>query len=143
MKRFSIATAFAVVSLTDTINAFFPAVPAGSYHPSSRLHSAADSDRIKKAGAGVTTQTPGDLCQYDPNEQGLLQGSNSLLDRIENGASFALSGAQETPPPPAPPTPTPPTPTPEAKPKSSSSNLKDLLNGQMEARFRSQGKSQG
>ena len=53
-----------------------------------------DGDKIKKAGAGVSIQNPGDLSIYDPNEQGLLQGTNNLADRISNGASFTIAPPQ-------------------------------------------------
>eukprot|EP00584_Thalassiosira_punctigera_P001592 CAMPEP_0172535698 /NCGR_PEP_ID=MMETSP1067-20121228/7585_1 /TAXON_ID=265564 ORGANISM="Thalassiosira punctigera, Strain Tpunct2005C2" /NCGR_SAMPLE_ID=MMETSP1067 /ASSEMBLY_ACC=CAM_ASM_000444 /LENGTH=154 /DNA_ID=CAMNT_0013320639 /DNA_START=25 /DNA_END=489 /DNA_ORIENTATION=+ len=153
MKRFSVATAFALASLTDSINAFSPAAPpAGSSRPSSRLRSAVDDEgRIKKAGAGITTQAPGDLRFFDPNESGKLSGTNDLAERVEKGASFALSaGAREgASPPPVPDAPAPPAPlptaTPEAEVKTKNSlttNLRDLLNGQSNSKFRGWGRSQ-
>eukprot|EP00581_Thalassiosira_minuscula_P006634 CAMPEP_0183704318 /NCGR_PEP_ID=MMETSP0737-20130205/1682_1 /TAXON_ID=385413 /ORGANISM="Thalassiosira miniscula, Strain CCMP1093" /LENGTH=150 /DNA_ID=CAMNT_0025931157 /DNA_START=71 /DNA_END=520 /DNA_ORIENTATION=+ len=147
MGRVSIAATLAVLvlCLTETTKAFSPAASSASCHrPSSRLHSTADGDRIKKAGAGITTLAPGDFCCFDPNEKGKLQGSNNLMERIENGASFTLSGALETPlspepapePEPAAPEPTTPTtPAPEVERRSPTSNLTKLLNGEMMGRF--------
>mmetsp|Transcript_25571 Transcript_25571/g.55014 ORF Transcript_25571/g.55014 Transcript_25571/m.55014 type:complete len:146 (+) Transcript_25571:101-538(+) len=144
MKYFSAITAFLVAALTkNTILAFSPAV---SSRLSTRLLSTADNGRIKKAGAGITTQTPGDLCSYDPNEQGLMQGSNTLMDRLESGASFTLSGAQDispsAPAPATPTAPTPPTPEPTAETSKSFTNLTQLLKGNLDGRFGGGGRSQ-
>lgn len=138
--RFSITTTiFAIISLTDAIDAFTSVV---SRRPSWRLHSTEDKDRIKKAGQGITTQKPGDLCFYDPNENGRMQGSNTLSERLEKGASFMASGAPKTPPPPPihqqpnasagdPHTKTTPRPGPELiRRKISTANLTKLANGQ-------------
>eukprot|EP00579_Thalassiosira_antarctica_P001893 CAMPEP_0201871316 /NCGR_PEP_ID=MMETSP0902-20130614/4265_1 /ASSEMBLY_ACC=CAM_ASM_000551 /TAXON_ID=420261 /ORGANISM="Thalassiosira antarctica, Strain CCMP982" /LENGTH=397 /DNA_ID=CAMNT_0048397265 /DNA_START=29 /DNA_END=1222 /DNA_ORIENTATION=+ len=51
-------------------------------------------DGIKKAGAGVSIKLPGDLSVYDPNEMGLLQGTNNLLDRITSGPAFTIAPPQ-------------------------------------------------
>ncbi|KAL7525548.1 hypothetical protein ACHAWF_001412 [Thalassiosira exigua] len=156
MKQFPFvfvaALASALVSLSGTCRAFSPgailllgSLPRSPRGASTRLCSAADKDRIKKAGAGITTQMPGDLCFYDPNENGRLQGSNTLMDRIENGASYKLTGSQQTPPS---------SPTPDASatakpavetksiPKLLTTNLSKLLNGEMEGRFGGRGRSQ-
>lgn len=56
---------------------------------------------VKKAGAGVSTTSPGDLSLFDPNEAGKLQGTNDLLDRVSNGAAFTIVPPQtivDTPP---------------------------------------------
>lgn len=126
MKSFSAITTLIVAALLteSTILAFSPAASSPRLS-TTRLHSADyDKGRIKKAGAGVTTQAPGDLCFYDPNEQGLLQGSNNLMDRLENGASYTVSGAVATPTP-------QPGQTPTAKPNSFTTNLTNLLGGKM------------
>jgi hypothetical protein len=47
-------------------------------------------DLIKKAGSGVSIKSPGDLSVFDPNEAGKLQGTNDLVQRISNGASYAI-----------------------------------------------------
>lgn len=157
MKRVfpsAFAALVAVATLTDdNAMAFTPGVvhTAGkTRHPITRIQSTFDSsddkDRIKKAGAGITTQTPGGLSVYDPNEVGKLQGSNTLMDRVQHGASFSLSGggtdtaapvspdptAQQGTPEPSPPSAEPT----ETKPKLSTTNLTQLLNGQMQSRFR-------
>jgi len=51
-------------------------------------------DGIKKAGAGVSIQSPGDLSLFDPNEAGKLQGTNDLTDRISSGAAFTIAPPQ-------------------------------------------------
>lgn len=160
MKRFIATAAFAVASLTNPIDAFHAPTGPRRRRPPSRLRSTFDKDAIKKAGAGITTQVPGDLCFYDPNEKGKLAGSNTLADRVERGASFAFSDdareeEEETPPPPvvaslaapeppvfepepAPSAPEPPVPEPEPEPpapeqpKSLTTNLRNLLNGQFD-----------
>jgi hypothetical protein len=47
-------------------------------------------DLIKRAGSGVSIKSPGDLSIFDPNEAGRLQGTNDLVERISNGAAFAI-----------------------------------------------------
>ncbi|KAL3773337.1 hypothetical protein ACHAW5_010014 [Stephanodiscus triporus] len=144
MKLFFAITTF---TLAGTIHAFSPAVllPVSlalqaSCRPSTQLHSILDKDRIKKAGAGITTKAPGDLCLYDPNEDGKMQGSNTLLDRIDRGPSFILSVADETPRSPAPITSPPPTPTTKQitaiKPNIFTTNLTKLLKGELDTRFK-------
>ena len=64
----------AAASLTKEALAFTPSAP----------------DLIKKAGSGVSIKAPGDLSLFDPNEDGKLQGTNNLLERISNGAAFAI-----------------------------------------------------
>lgn len=49
-----------------------------------------DGTKIKKAGAGVAVNNEGDLTLFDPNEAGLLQGSNVLQDRITDGAAYTI-----------------------------------------------------
>ena len=132
MKRYSIITAIIVAATVLTDNTGYAFTPAtctqlSSYicrssSPSTQLHSSSyDKDRIKKAGGGITTLTPGDLCLYDPNSDGKLQGTNDLMDRIESGASFK----EDTGAPPATQAPA------EAKPKGNifTTNLTKLLNG--------------
>ncbi len=51
------------------------------------------SDHIKKAGAGVSIKSPGDLSIFDPSECGKLQGTNDLKDRITSGAAFTILSA--------------------------------------------------
>lgn len=134
-----------MASLSAT-SAFSPVVPSISppCRPSTRIRSSSpdyDGDRIKKAGAGITTQVPGDLCFYDPNENGMLQGTGTLMERLEKGASYfalSLSDSREeaTPPPPPPPAvepvdyPPAPSPEPTPAPKISPiSNLRKLISG--------------
>ena len=143
---FAIAVITYTLALTpNTINAFSTAVllpvssaVQASWRHSTQLRSSFDKDRIKKAGAGITTKTPGDLCLYDPNEDGKMQGSNTLLDRIDRGASFTLSVAEETSPP-APLTLPPPNPTTKqttaTKPNIFTTNLTKLLKGELDSRF--------
>ena len=64
----------AAASLTKAALAFTPSAP----------------DLIKKAGSGVSIKAPGDLSLFDPNEDGKLQGTNNLLERVSNGAAFAI-----------------------------------------------------
>ncbi|KAL9188321.1 hypothetical protein ACHAXT_006699 [Thalassiosira profunda] len=105
--------------------------------PSTHLRSTLDKDRIKKAGAGITTQAPGDLCFYDPEESGKLQGTGTLVDRIAKGAAFSpssgsLQGDAKS------------SPTTVAKPKQNviTTNLTELVNGELESRFGGRGRSQ-
>lgn len=149
------ASLVAAVSLANTcsVHAFLtsssPLKPRCLF---TRIQStASDADRIKKAGAGITTQSPGGLSFYDPNENGKLQGTNNLMERIESGAAFTLAGVEsqepllsnETPPEPT-------SPNPESTPNNAvanlhrnlTTNLTKLLNGQMESRFQGGGRSQ-
>ena len=135
MKRYSIITAIVAAAAVLTDNTGYAFTPAtctqlSSYicrssSPSTQLHSSSsyDKDRIKKAGGGITTLTPGNLCLYDPNSDGKLQGTNDLMDRIESGASFSASPALPT-------SSTTQAPA-ETKPKGNifTTNLTKLLNG--------------
>ena len=149
MKHFSSITVLITAAALSmkTTHAFSAQAASPSGRTSTRLHSTStagtDKDRIKKSGAGITMQTPGDLCFYDPNENGKLQGSNTLMDRIENGASFSLSGdavVKETTPPPPATVVTPPgtAVTPPSIPTTNTitTNLTKLLNQQMGTGFR-------
>jgi hypothetical protein len=143
---------FAVVTLTlaltaNSIRAFSPVIPLpasfavqASCRTSTQLRSTIDKERIKKSGAGITTTMPGNLCLYDPNEDGKMQGSNTLMDRIDRGASFTLSFVEETPPLPTPETLPPPAATTKqtfsTKPNTLSTNLTKLLKGELDARFK-------
>jgi len=49
---------------------------------------------IKKAGAGVCTKGPGNLVLGDPNENGKLQGTNDLAERIARGSAFTIPPPQ-------------------------------------------------
>jgi len=134
-------TAYTLALTANTIHAFSPVLPVSSavqasWRPSTQLRSTFDKDRIKKSGAGITTKAPGDLCLYDPNEDGKLQGSNTLLDRIDRGASFTLSVAKETPPSPAPVTLPTTKQTTATKPNIFSTNLTKLLKGEIDSRFK-------
>jgi len=55
--------------------------------------STTSSDHIKKAGAGVSIKSPGDLSIFDPNECGKLQGTNDVKDRIAGGAAYTFLSA--------------------------------------------------
>ena len=143
LHSFSSTALLAVHLLSDPSLAFSPTTPSSSQRmlthttrqPSTQLHSA--QDRIKKAGAGITTQPAGGLSCFDPNENGKLQGSYTLDDRVSKGAAFPSVGGQSPPPPSA-----------VAKPSVSSpvvtepirkgkfSNLTDLVNGNMDQRFK-------
>lgn len=148
------AASLSVVSLANTCSvlAFITASPVKPRGLFTRIHSTAgDADRIKKAGAGITTQSPGDLCFYDPNENGKLQGTNNLMERIESGAAFTPTGITSQEPLPSSETPPEATaPNPESKPNNAvanlhqnlTTNLTKLLNGQMESRFQGRGRSQ-
>ena len=136
MKRYSIITAIvaAATVLTDNTGYAFTAATYTQFRPSSpstQLHSSShDKDRIKKAGGGITTLAPGDLCVYDPNSDGKLQGTNDLMDRIESGASFR----EDTGAPPSPPTFSTTTQAPaQTKPRGNifTTNLTKLLTGGM------------
>jgi len=43
---------------------------------------------IKKAGGGVTTRPSGDLSIFDPDENGKLQGTGDLMERLARGPAF-------------------------------------------------------
>ena len=131
MKSISVISALVAVFLTDkTIHAFSPSLSSVvevHRRTSTRIYST-DEARIKKAGAGITKKAPGDLCVYDPNEGGKLKGSNSLMNRIEKGASY-MSSQTPSPPTPAAYNPTPAPAAAKAK-QNPFSNLRNLMNGQ-------------
>ena len=49
---------------------------------------------IKGAGSGVSVIPTGDLKLFDPNEDGLLQGTNVLSERVSSGAKFTIAPSQ-------------------------------------------------
>jgi hypothetical protein len=68
--------------------------PTGGRRQSTMLYSTSlDKDRIKKAGAGITTKAPGNNCIYDPNVDAKLQGTDNLNDRITSGAAYPPSSS--------------------------------------------------
>jgi hypothetical protein len=75
-------------------------LPESSSSPGRRRHStllhstSLDKDRIKKAGAGITTKAPGNNCIYDPNVDAKLQGTDNLNDRITSGAAYPPSSSK-------------------------------------------------
>ena len=164
MNHFIVIFTVAALALgAITGSAFLPALSLSSpgtswssrasHHrgPSTHLQSSLDNDRIKKAGAGLTTLPPGDLCLYDPNENGKLQGSSTLMERVQLGASFRgggggggggggdddapSSGGIRGVSPPIIPTAA------ETKAQKITTNLTKVL-GEMESRVRGQGRSQ-
>jgi hypothetical protein len=71
--------------------------PGGGRRHSTLLHSTSlDKDRIKKAGAGITTKAPGNNCIYDPNVDAKLQGTDNLNDRITSGAAYPPSSSSSS-----------------------------------------------
>ena len=69
--------------------------PTGGRRQSTMLYSTSlDKDRIKKAGAGITTKAPGNNCIYDPNVDAKLQGTDNLNDRITSGAAYPPSSSK-------------------------------------------------
>ncbi|KAL3768816.1 hypothetical protein ACHAWU_006917 [Discostella pseudostelligera] len=159
MNHFIVIFTVAALALgAITGSAFLPALSSSSpgtswasrasHHrgPSTHLQSSLDKDRIKKAGAGLTTVSPGDLCLYDPNENGKLQGSSTLMERVQLGASFGrgVGGRDDDAPssdgnigvsPSIIPTTT------ETKPNKVTTNLTKVL-GELDSRVRGQGRSQ-
>ena len=108
MKSFTTTLATIIACLTDTM-AFTPNLPTSQPRPSTRLH--ADAEKIKKAGAGIATTPPGILSSFDPNENGKLQGTGNVNDRISKGASYLCTQRKSAP----------------ASPSISTSSLRDLV----------------
>ena len=88
----SVSVSAFVPTSSSVVLASRPSSTSSTRGPATYLQSSQDKDRIKKAGAGLTTIPPGDLCLYDPNENGKLQGSSSLMERVQRGASFGNGG---------------------------------------------------
>lgn len=89
--------------------AFTPNLPTFNPRPYTWLH--ADAEKIKKAGAGIATTPSGILSPFDPNENGKLQGTANVNDRISKGASY-LSAQKKAAP---------------SSPSISTSSLRDLV----------------
>jgi hypothetical protein len=108
--------------------------------PSTYLQSSQGKERIKKAGAGLATIPPGDLCLYDPNESGKLQGTSNLMERLQRGASFGAGDGTASPEGIMGASPSTFT-THESSSKKVTTNLTKVL-GEMDSRMRGQGRSQ-
>jgi ferredoxin--NADP+ reductase len=48
-------------------------------------------ERVKQVGGGIPLVPPGDFLVFNPEEEGKLQGTGELLNRIENGPNYAKS----------------------------------------------------
>jgi hypothetical protein len=115
-----------------------------------RSTSSLDKDRIKKAGAGITTKAPGNNCIYDPNVDAKLQGTDNLNDRIASGARYggppsssSSKNAVDIMPSSSSSSSSPPTTTStseevatENKLNMFTTNLTKLLNGELDTRFK-------
>mmetsp|Transcript_31835 Transcript_31835/g.68750 ORF Transcript_31835/g.68750 Transcript_31835/m.68750 type:complete len:402 (+) Transcript_31835:69-1274(+) len=73
-----------------TMRLFYIGAVAAASLPSALAFSAIAPDKIKKAGAGVPIHSSGDLSLFDPNENGLRQGTNDLKERITSGKSYTI-----------------------------------------------------
>jgi hypothetical protein len=116
-----------------------------------RSTSSLDKDRIKKAGAGITTKAPGNNCIYDPNVDAKLQGTDNLNDRITSGAAYggpppsssSSKNAVDIMPSSSSSSSSPPTTTSTSKEVATenklnmfTTNLTKLLNGELDTRFK-------
>lgn len=92
MKLLLIAAAMA----PSGVQAFLTSGPFNAESPRHPMQVFADDKALtKKTGGGGGVISPGDLSLYDPNEEGLLQGSGSLQDRIASGSSFVYSAPSD------------------------------------------------
>lgn len=82
----------AAIQLHSPTNAFVP----HHLHLGRTISATSLEYAIKGAGAGISTNPPGDLTLFDPNTDGKLQGTNNLMDRISKGASFTVAPPQIT-----------------------------------------------
>ena len=127
--------------------------PVSGRRQSTMLHSTSslDKDRIKKAGAGITTKAPGNNCIFDPNVDAKLQGTDNLNDRISSGAAYggpplssSSKNAVDIMPSSSSSSSSPPTTTTstskevatENKSNMFTTNLTKLLNGELDTRFK-------
>eukprot|EP00558_Chaetoceros_sp_UNC1202_P006073 CAMPEP_0197236280 /NCGR_PEP_ID=MMETSP1429-20130617/3439_1 /TAXON_ID=49237 /ORGANISM="Chaetoceros sp., Strain UNC1202" /LENGTH=411 /DNA_ID=CAMNT_0042695035 /DNA_START=24 /DNA_END=1259 /DNA_ORIENTATION=+ len=81
----------AFVALLTTASSFTPQHQSlVAPRKSSCLYSESDNERVKKSGCGIAVVRSGDCLLFDPEKEGKLQGTGSLLSRIDNGANYAL-----------------------------------------------------
>lgn len=86
---FIIVLTFSTTRLSD---AFFT-TPEKKFRSSVKIFSL-DHVRAAKFGCGIPSVKSGDCLLFDPEEQGKLQGTGSLADRINHGPSFTLKQKQ-------------------------------------------------
>lgn len=60
------------------------------------LSATTNSNRVAKAGCGISTVPSGDCSVFDPEKEGKLQGTGALSDRISQGASYVLPSGSDT-----------------------------------------------
>lgn len=84
---------FAVLSISSSFQPLSSYSSLSSSHPSktSTTSTFLTPERIKKAGCGIPTISPGDCLLFDPEQEGKLQGTGSLASRISNGPKYVLS----------------------------------------------------
>lgn len=58
--------------------------------------SSCSADYIIKAGGGIPTTAGGDMEQFDPDQEGKLQGTGSVNSRIQSGPKYQISSGVTT-----------------------------------------------
>eukprot|EP00979_Chaetoceros_neogracilis_P014602 scaffold4779_cov429-Chaetoceros_neogracile.AAC.2 len=87
-----------MVFLTSTIllaalancDSFIPETPRSRSTRLNAGNAATTKDRIKQCGGGLPLIPPGDCLLFDPEEEGMLQGTGGLASRIKAGHAYIL-----------------------------------------------------
>lgn len=97
-KRFSgsLLASSLFLALVTSSNGFVPSPNPSTKKQSTFLSAKASSNRVAKAGCGISIVPSGDCLLFDPEKEGKLQGTGALSDRISQGASYVLPAGAET-----------------------------------------------
>ena len=76
-----------VLTLLAGVSSFQPLITS-NHHRNTKLF--VNTDRVKKSGCGIPVVPSGDCHLFDPEEEGMQQGTGSLNSRIEAGPSYIL-----------------------------------------------------
>lgn len=80
----SVATAFQPVSLAFSSSS----LGRDSRSTSSRVGAYPSNDRVVTSGGGIPVVPAGDCLLFDPNVEGMLGGTNNMIQRLQDGDTF-------------------------------------------------------
>ena len=94
-------TVFSILERTNTANAFVITPPTirtqSSPPPPTTTSSSLFVHSIKGAGCGVPLVPSGDRLLFDPSQEGMLSGTESLNQRINQGSTYVYLAEHQGP----------------------------------------------
>lgn len=74
--------------LVSTTTAFVPKAHIPSSTGTNTLYAYPSKERVVQSGGGIAVVPSGECRLFDPNEEGMLGGTNNMSDRLKLGESF-------------------------------------------------------